>query len=52
MAANEKSDDEPVDERDTDPVSLLKKKLDAAIRDERYEEAALLRDEVQKLMGN
>jgi bifunctional DNase/RNase len=35
-----------------DPIEELKEKLDKAISDERYEEAAKLRDELQKLQGN
>ena len=45
------SDAKPEVESD-DPVSKLKNKLDKAITEERYEDAAKLRDELQKLQGN
>ncbi len=44
--------DESDEVEDTDPVSKLKKKLEDAVREERYEEAAKLRDEIQNMMGN
>ncbi|RMD78266.1 MAG: hypothetical protein D6820_10280, partial [Lentisphaerae bacterium] len=34
-----------------DPVAILKRKLDEAVRDERYEDAAKIRDELQRLTG-
>ena len=41
-------------ERETprDPVSRLKQQLEDAVSDERYEDAARLRDELQRLQGN
>ncbi|OVE81053.1 hypothetical protein BVY04_04310 [bacterium M21] len=49
------TDDEQVavsDDEEQDPVVKLKKELTAAVQDERYEDAARIRDELQQLMDN
>jgi bifunctional DNase/RNase len=42
--------DEPADDESMDPVRKLQLALDKAVTDERYEEAARLRDELQTLI--
>lgn len=38
---------DPAEDMPVDPLSELKSKLDAAIREERYEDAAMIRDEIK-----
>jgi bifunctional DNase/RNase len=38
----------PISESESSPIDVLKHKLEEAVRDERYEEAARLRDELNK----
>lgn len=49
QAVEEKEEDE---DESADPLTKLKKQLDKAVREERYEDAARLRDELQRLQGN
>jgi bifunctional DNase/RNase len=52
-AAHEPAASPASDERSLSPAEKIKKELDQALREERYEEAARLRDAIKKLqMGN
>ncbi len=43
------SEEDVEDEKNLSPLEILQKKLKKAIQDERYEEAAKLRDEIEKI---